>query len=302
MEGSENTDIVMHEPLLAEDEPLPTPPESPLMNELVSLMPGSSPGRTPSPSLDLISKEDPKLLSPGSWNDDKTSRGAGSKGSSKPSSKPNSHTSTPLMPASEGGGAHSSRGPSRTPSRQSSKAEQGSDLEIKPLQKFESEAKAPDSNPAAVAPLRNSLIPPDEEEAPRPASKAVTPEPKPTRVKADRAPPVHERETSVSENKVEYRETNKLSSKAETKLSPKRQPSPAPSPKPAPKLEAKTVPKHVEAKATVAKPIQKVDPKAEARQRVMVSSPSHEVTAESELEVRQQILSPRLVLSAGSPL
>lgn len=298
VEGSENTDIVMHEPLLAEDEPLPTPPESPLMNELVSLMPGSSPGRTPSPSLDIISKEDPKLLSPGSWNDDKTSRGSGSKGSSKPNSKPNSHPSTPLMPvsapASEGGGAPSSRGPSRTPSRQSSKAEQGSDLEIKPLQKFDSEAKAPDITPAAAAPVRNSLIPPDEEEAPRPASKAVTPEPKPTRVKTDRAPPVHERETSVSENKVEYRETNRLSSKAETKLLPKRQPSPAPSPKPAPKLEPKTVPKQVEAKATVAKPIQKVDPKAEARQRVMVSSLSHEVTAESsELEVRQQIHSPR---------
>lgn len=300
-EGSENTDIVMHEPLLAEDEPLPTPPESPLMNELVSLMPGSSPGRTPSPSLDLISKEDPKLLSPGSWNDDKTSRGAGSKGSSKPNSKPNSHPSTPLMPvsapASEGGGAPSSRGPSRTPSRQSSKAEQGSDLEIKPLQKFDSEAKAPDITPGAAAPVRNSLIPPDEEEAPHPASKvsskAVTPEPKPTRAKTDRAPPAQEREMSVSENKVESREASKLSNKAETKPLPKRQPSPAPPPKTAPKLEPKTVPKQAEARAAVAKPIQKVDPKAEARQRIMVSSLSHEVTAESlELEVRQQIRPP----------
>lgn len=297
MEGSENTDIVMHEPLLAEDEPLPTPPESPLMNELASLMPGSSPGHTPSPSPGIISKEEPKLLSPGSWNEDKTNRGVGIKGSSKPNSKPNSRPTTPLTsvsaPASaapEGGGAPSSRGPSRTPSRQSNKIEQGSDLEIKPLQKFDSEAKAPDVTPAAAAPVRNSLIAPDEEEALRPtpkvSSKAVTPEPKPTKVKTDRAPSVHERETSVAEKKVESREASRPSSKAETKPLPKRQPSPAPSPKPAPKLEPKTVPKQVEAKAIVAKPIPKVDPKVEARQKVMVSSPSTEVTAESlELEV-----------------
>lgn len=292
-EGSENTDIVMHEPLLAEDEPLPTPPESPLMNELVSLMPGSSPGRTPSPSPGIISKEDPKLLSPGSWNEDKSTRGVGSRGSSKPNSKPNSRPTTPLTsfsaPASaapEDGGAPSNRGPSRTPSCQSNKIEQGSDLEIKPLQKFDSETKAPDVTPA---PIRNSLIAPDEEEAPHPASKvsskAVTPEPKPNKVKTNRAPSVQERETTVSENKVETREASRPSSKAETKPLLKRQPSPAPSPKPAPKLEPK---KKVEAKAIVAKPAPKVEPKAEVRQKVMVSSPSNEVTADSlELEVRQ---------------
>lgn len=297
MEGSDNTDTVMHEPLLAEEEPLPTPPESPLMNELDSLMPGSSPGRTPSPSPGIITKEDPKLLSPGSWNEDKTSKGGGSKSSSKPNSRSNSRPTTPSTsvsaPASavpEATGAPSSRGPSRTPSRQSNKNEQGSDLEIKPLQKFDSEAKAPEVTPAAAAPVRNSLIAPDEEEAPRPASKvsskAVTPEPKTAEVKTERAPSVHERAPSVSENKVESREVSRPSSKAETKPLPKRQPSPAPSPKPAPNLEPKPVPKQVEAKAAVAKPAPKVDPKAEAR--LKVSSPSSEVTAESlELEVRQ---------------
>lgn len=292
-EGSENTDIVIHEPLLAEDEPLPTPPESPLMNELVSLMPGSSPGRTPSPSPGINSKEDPKFLSPGSWYEDKTGRGVGSKGTSKPNSRPNSRPTTPSTsvsaPAPEGGGATNSRGPSRTPSCQSSKMEQGSDMEIKPLQKFDSEVKAVDVTPA---PVRNGLITPDEEEALRPTSKvpskAVTPEPKPTKVKSDRAPPVHEREVFAAENKVEFREVSRPSSKAETKPLPKRQPSPAPSPKPAPKLEPKPAPKPVEAKAIAAKPALKVDPKAEARQKVMVSSPSHEATAESlELEVRQ---------------
>uniref|UniRef100_A0A3P8RS51 Junctophilin n=1 Tax=Amphiprion percula TaxID=161767 RepID=A0A3P8RS51_AMPPE len=289
LEGGENTDTVMHEPLLAEEEPLPTPPESPLMNELDSLMPGSSPGRTPSPSPGIISKEEPKLLSPGSWNEDKTVKAGGSKGGSKPNSRPGSRPTTPSTSVSapapataETGGAPSSRGPSRTPSRQSNKNEQGSDLEIKPLQKFDSEAKAPN---AAAVPVRNSLISPDEEEAPRPASKAVTPEPKAIEVKTERAPSVHERAPSISENKVESREVSRPSSKAETKPLPKRQPSPAVIPKPAPNLEPKTLPKQVEAKATPAKPAPKVEPKAEARVKAMLSSPSHEVAAESlELE------------------
>ncbi|TDH10180.1 hypothetical protein EPR50_G00072460 [Perca flavescens] len=303
-EGSEHIETVMHEPLLAEEEPLPTPPESPLMNELDSLMPGSSPARTPSPSPGIISKEEPKLLSPGSWNEDKSIKGGGSKGSSKSNSRPNSRPTTPSTsapapaPASaapEGAGAPGSRGPSRTPSRQSVKIEQGSDLEIKPLQKFDSEVKAPDVPPAPAAPVRNSLISPDEdeveeeeeEEAPRPiskvSSKAVTPEPKINEVKTERAPSVRQQAPSVSENKVESREVSRPSSKAEAKPLPKRQPSPAPSPKPS--LEPKAVPKQVEDKAIVAKPAPKVEPKAEARLKAMVSSPSPEVTAESlELE------------------
>ncbi|XP_042263770.1 junctophilin-2 [Thunnus albacares] len=281
VEGSENTDTVMHEPLLAEEEPLPTPPESPLMNELDSLMPGSSPGRTPSPSPGIISKEDPKFLSPGSWNEDRTSKGGGSKPNSRPSSRP----TTPSAPASAA--PEGSRGPSRTPSRQSNKIEQGSDLEIKPLQKFDSEAKAPDVTPAAAAPVRNSLISPDEEEVPRSSkvsSKAITPEPKTAALKNERAPSVHERASSFSENKVESREVSRPSSKAETKPLPKRQPSPAPSPKPAPRLEPKTVHKQFEAKATAAKLAPKVDPKAEARVKATVSSQSKEMIAES-LEV-----------------
>ncbi|XP_053280840.1 junctophilin-2 [Pleuronectes platessa] len=308
VEGSETTDIVMHEPLLSEEEPPPTPPESPLMNELDSLRPGSSPGRTPSPSLGIISKEDPKLLSPGSWNEDRTSKGGGSRGSSKPNSRPSSRPTTPSNPAPaapEGGGGPSSRGPSRTPSRQSSKNEQGSDLEIKPLQKFESESKAPDASP--VAPVRNSLISHyDEEEAPRPsakAPKAVTPEPEPAEIQPERAPPVPEPAPIVSENKVESREVSRPSSKAETKPVPKRQPSPAPvpkrqpspapvpkrqpspapSPKPAPTPEPKVLPKQVE--AVVAKPAPKVEPKVESRLKPIVSNPCEEATAESlELE------------------
>jgi len=281
----------MHEPLLAEEEPLPTPPESPFMNELDSLRPGSSSGRTPSPSPGIINKEEPKLLSPGSWNEDKTSKCGGSKGSSKPNSRPSSRPTTPSTAASaptmattEGGG-----GPSRTTSRQSSKNEQGSDLEIKPLQRFDSEVKGQDFTPAPAAPVRNSLISPDEEEAPQPTSKvssrAVTPEPKTTEGKTERATPIYERAPSPPENKVESREVSRPSSKAETKPLPKRQPSPAPSPKPAPRLEPKPVPMQVEAKAIVAKPTLKVEPKAEARLKAMVPSPIHEEAL--ELEVRE---------------
>ncbi|XP_035501905.2 junctophilin-2 [Scophthalmus maximus] len=294
VEGSENTDTAMHDPLVAEEEPLPTPPESPLMNELDGLMPGSSPGRTPSPSPGIINKEDPNLLSPGSWNEDKTSKGGGSRGSSKPNSRPSSRPTTPSTPISaitsavpEEGGAPISRGPSRSSSCQSNKNEQGSDLEIKPLQKFESESKAPDVTSAVAAPVRNSLISEDDEEAARPSPKvpkAVTPEPKPAELKTERSPSVQERAPSISENKVESREVSRPSSKAETKPLPKWQPSPAPSPKPAPSLEPKTVPKQVEAKAIVAKPALKVDPKAEARLKAIVSSASYEVTTESELE------------------
>ncbi|XP_055366389.1 junctophilin-2 [Betta splendens] len=274
IEGNENTDTVMHEPLLAEEEALPTPPESPLMNELDHLMPGSSPGRTPSPSPGIILKEEPKLLRPGSWSEDKPVKDDGTK-ANKPSSRPttpSASVSAPIVVAPEEAVAPSSRTPSRTPSRQSNKNEQGSDLEIKPLQKLDSRAK-----PAETAPVRNSLISPDEEAAPlspsKVPSKAVTPEPKPTKPKPEIAASVHERAPSISKNIVEPREVSRPSSKAETKPASK-QPSPAPTPKPVP--EPKPVTKQVEAK-----PVQKTEPKAEARLKAIVSTPRPGVASES---------------------
>ncbi|KAM9342800.1 junctophilin-2 [Pholidichthys leucotaenia] len=288
VDSSENTDTVMHEPLLAEEESLPMPPESPLMNELDSLMPSSSPGRTPSPSPGIIMKEELKFLSPGSWNEDKTSKDGGIKGNSKPSSHP-STPSAPATAAPEGGGPPSGCDLSRTPSRQSNKNEQGSDLEIKPLKKFDSEPKVPNITPSTVpataAPVRNSLILPDEEEALYPASKvpskAITPEPRVTEAKPERAPSVHERPPSISENKVEPREVSRPGSKAEIKPLPKRQPSLATTPKPVPIIEPKTALKQVDTKAIVPKPAPKVEPKAEIRLKATVSSPSSEVKAES---------------------
>ncbi|XP_054653931.1 junctophilin-2 [Dunckerocampus dactyliophorus] len=275
-EGSENTDTVMHEPLLSEEEPVPTPPESPLTNELDRLMPGSSPGRTPSPSPGIVIKDDSNLLSPGSWNDDKASRGGGSKGSSKPNSRPSSRPTTPssAVPASTAPEGGSGRSLSRTPSRQSSKNEQGSDLEIKPLQKFDAEVKTPE---AASQSARNSFIFSDEEEKPRPSPKVTptvaTPDSKANDLKPERAPSINDQEQSL--------ERNRPPSKAETKLPTKRQPSPAPSPSPAPKPELKTAPKPVEAKSNSAKPPMKVDPKGEARLRATVLSSNNEAAAES---------------------
>ncbi|XP_007542572.1 junctophilin-2 [Poecilia formosa] len=250
VEDQENPDTEMHEPLLAEEEPLladeeplPTPPESPILNELASLMPGSSPAQTPSPSPAIINKEDPKLLGPRGWNEDKSAKGGSTKGGLKPSSAPGSRATTPSVsaaaPASaapEEGAASSSRQPSRSLSRLSNKIEQGSDLEIKPLQKFDSEVKPADVPLVTDAPEMNSLISPDEEEeAPLPAAsvppKAVTPEPKAPEVKTERAPSVQERPPSTSEKKRPSREGSRPGSRAETRPLPKRQPSPAPPPK-----------------------------------------------------------------------
>ncbi|XP_054912769.1 junctophilin-2 [Poeciliopsis prolifica] len=299
-EDPENQDTEMHEPLLAEEEPLqadeeplPTPPESPILNELASLMPGSSPARTPSPSPAIINKEDPKLLGPRGWNEDKSMKGSSIKGGLKPSSAPGSRATTPSVTAAEPEeGTASSRQPSRTPSRLSNKIEQGSDLEIKPLQKFDSEVKPADVPPATYAPEMNSLISPDEEEeeAPVPAAsgppKAVTPEPKVPEIKTERAPSVQERPPSTSEKKRPSREGSRPGSRAETRPlpkrqqspapspkrqlspspspkrqlspspspSPKRQPSPAPPPKAAANHEPKTVSKPAEPKAIIAKP------------------------------------------------
>ncbi|KAF6715127.1 Junctophilin-2 [Oryzias melastigma] len=265
IEDTENADPVMHEPLLAEEEPLPTPPESPLLNELDRLMPGSSPARTPSPSLAITSKEDPKLLSPRSIIEDKSVKQGSIKPNSAPASRPTTPATAappPALAAPEGEGAPSSRGPSRSPSRHSNKNEQGSELEIKPLQKFDSEAKAPDLPPAPAAPIANSLSLPDEveveeEEAPPPQpskpSKAATPEPKAPEPKPERAPSVQERPPSTLEKKAPSREGSRPSSKAETRPLPKRQPSPAPTPKPPLNVEPKTITKQVEAKVIAAK-------------------------------------------------
>lgn len=289
IEDTENADPVMHEPLLAEEEPLPTPPESPLLNELDRLMPGSSPARTPSPSLAITSKEDPKLLSPRSITEDKSVKQGSIKPNSAPASRPTTPATAappPALAAPEGEGAPSSRGPSRSPSRHSNKNEQGSELEIKPLQKFDSEAKAPDLPPAPAAPIANSLSLPDEveveeEEAPPPQpskpSKAATPEPKAPEPKPERAPSVQERPPSTLEKKAPSREGSRPSSKAETRPLPKRQPSPAPTPKPPLNVEPKTITKQVEAKVIAAK----------STLKPVVSNSSLEGVAEaSDMEVR----------------
>ncbi|KAA0707316.1 Junctophilin-2 [Triplophysa tibetana] len=287
-ESNENADTGMHEPVLGEDS-APTPPDSPFMHENESLRPGSAPPRTPSPTSGIIprasSKEAPNLLSPGSWNGEKTSRGSSRTGSR--SSTPSSNHAAPPAHAPE------DRVPSRTPSRQSTKAEQGSDMEIQTLQKMKMESKAPEPAPAAT-PVRTSLVvSTDDEEPPRQASKplakAVTPEMKPAQVKhrAETKELVYEPPASVmvskSESRTEVREEKKATNIFESKPSPKREPSPAPKaapkpePMPVPKPEPKPVVKPVE------KPVGKVEARNELRQRSMVKAPSE--TAQELMEL-----------------
>lgn len=289
-ESNENADTRMHEPLLAEDS-APTPPDSPFIHEMEGLRPSSAPARTPSPSPAIVpqasSKEAPNLLSPGSWNGDKTSRGS-SRAGSRPSSRPSTPSSNPAAPPAASALAPEDRVPSRTPSRQSAKAEQGSDMEIKGLQKMNVEPKAAAEPAPAATPVRTSLVvSTDDEEPPRPASKpppkAVTPEMKPAEVKrrAETRELVNELPAFVMESKPEYRtevreEKKATTNQLESKPSPKREPSPAPkaAPKPEPKPEPKPVVK------PVAKPVAKVEAKNEMRQRSMVKAPS-EITQES---------------------
>ncbi|XP_016310054.1 junctophilin-2-like, partial [Sinocyclocheilus anshuiensis] len=296
-ESNENADTGMHEPLLAEDS-LPIPPESPFMHEMESLRPSSTSARTSSPTAVIVpqapSKEDPNLLSPGSWNGDKASQGSGSRGSSRAGSRPSSRPTTPsftpaVAPASdatpEERSAPSSKVPSRTPSRQSAKAEQGSDLEIKALQKMDSESRAAEPAPAATPVRTNLVLTTDEDEPPpRPAPKlspkVVTPEPKAAvKHRAETREPVNERPASMTESKpesrTEVREEKKLTNRIEPKPSPKREPKPEP--KSVPKPEPKPVVK------PVAKPVAKVEAKTETRQRSIVKAPSE--TRQEPLEL-----------------
>lgn len=293
-ESNENADTGMHEPLSAEDS-IPTPPESPFLQDMESLRPSSTSARTPSPTAVIVpkvpSKEDLNLLSPGSWNGDKASRGSSSRGSSRagsrPSSRPTTPSSTPaIAPVSDAAleerSAPSSKVPSRTPSRQSAKAEQGSDLEIKALLKMDSVSEPA---PAATPVRTNLVLTTDEDEppprrAPKLSPKAVTPEPKAAEVKhrAETREPVNERPASMTESKpesrTEFREERKLTNRIEHKPSSKREPSPAP--KAAPKPEPKSVPKPEPQPVVkpVAKPVANVEAKTETRQRSIVKAPS----------------------------
>eukprot|EP00063_Salmo_salar_P016618 XP_013991453.1 PREDICTED: junctophilin-2-like isoform X1 [Salmo salar] len=282
-DGNENTGPIMHEPLLAGQPP--TPAESPMLHD----RPGSSPARTPSPSPAVtppasrhskqgnFSKEDPHLLGPAGWNGDK-----GSRGSSRPNSRTNSRPTTPASAAAplEERLATAPIPSSRASSRLSNKVEQGSDLEIKPLEKTASEAKVSKAAPSISTSVAYSE---EEKEAPPPASKvsskaAITPEPKSSEPK-QRTESVNERPVStISESEPES------SAQSVNKVSPK----PSPSLRPLTKQEASPASKPATPAPTpvpkAAKPAPKVEPKAEAKlMKNMVKSPS-EVTEVVEFE------------------
>ncbi|TSL61226.1 Junctophilin-2 [Bagarius yarrelli] len=239
-ESNENAETGIHESLLAEEL---MPPESPFMHEMDSLKPNISPARTPSPGPANSAALDPNLLGPGSWNGDRSSRGGGSssRGGSHPGSRQGSRPSTPLVPSADE--PVIPKAPSRSASRQNSKSEQGSDLEIKPLQKMDLESKA---EPASAS-VRNSLISStDEEEPPPPASKvsskAGAPEHKAPHQRMEAREPAPEH--PVTDSKQEAGEAQKTANKVEAKQSTKRELSPArgQEPSPAPRRELNPAP------------------------------------------------------------
>ncbi|GAA6097029.1 junctophilin-2 [Tachysurus ichikawai] len=240
-ESNENADTDMHESLLAEEM---MPPESPFLHEMESLKPSISPARTPSPEPSSSAALDPNLLGPGSWNGDRSSRGGGScsKGGSRSGSRQSSRPSTPSAPSTEEPGV--TMGSSRSPSRQNSKVEQGSDLEIKPLQKMDLESKAAEPAPPPVRTILISST--DEEEPPPPASrvssKAVTPEQKDLEQRDEGREPAPEHLASVAERKEEAKIDKKVANQVEAKQSMKREPSPAPKREPSPALRREPSP------------------------------------------------------------
>ena len=295
VEDNEDTD--MHEPLLAEEEHLPTPPESPSINELDRLMPGSTPARTPSPSPGIPPQEDPPLLRPGSWSGEKSSKGGGSTASSRANSRTASRPITPssstsvLAPASTSAPeAAEAAAPSGC---QSSGVEPGSDLEIKQLQKFDGEeSPAAPVDPAAPASVGTGLISKDEDQTAQPVVKAPPiaahkSEPEPAETPGELNPPSAppSRAASVPRISVEPTRTpSRPGSRSETKPAERREASPAPSPTPT--LQAKVVAKAVIGQPVVTPP-PTVEPKVEAKPKTVMKVPSKEKTVDSvELEVR----------------
>ncbi|MBN3306172.1 junctophilin-2 [Amia ocellicauda] len=313
IESNENVDNAEQEAPSTE-EPPPTPPESPQLHEKDSMGQSSCPACTPSPSpagtphegqrsKQSSRKEDPHLLSPGSWNGDQNSKSGGSRSSSRPSSRPGSRPNTPsnllLLPGEERV-APNSRSHSRNSSRQSSKADQNSnyELEIKPLQKMDSsEPKQGDVHQSFHSyPVRTTVIYPPDEGEPIPAakvpSKPTTPEPRvDIRSRESRSEPNEPRQEQPAETKLEQsaevREEWTIPPKVESKHPAKPEsaaPLPPPPPKPEPKLNAKLEPKTVakqEPKPVIKaelkvinkpapKPAVKTDSKADARSKAIV--------------------------------
>ncbi|XP_026867766.2 junctophilin-2 [Electrophorus electricus] len=233
-ESNENAETGMHELLLVKE----TPPESPFKQEMESLKASVSPARTPSPRLATTASPDPDFLSPGSWNGARSSH-PGSRSSSRPATPSSAPAPPPPPPEQEEPTAPGGKGLAQSPgSRRSTRGEQGSDLEIGPLQKTDAEPTPAEYAPVTTAPVRTSFtFTTDEEEAPPPAStvsSTVTPELKAAEEKVEVKEPTAERQALTSESKQEDSEERESTNKADAKPLPKREPSPVPRLEPSP--------------------------------------------------------------------
>ncbi|KAG7478350.1 hypothetical protein MATL_G00079480 [Megalops atlanticus] len=276
---------------LPAEEPLDTRPETPQIHE-------------------SLRKEDPHLLGPGSWNGDQGRGGGGGGGGrsrSLPGSKPGSR---PATPSPTGGQSRLSegRGYSRSPSRQSDRAEHGYDLEIEPLQRSEAEPKPPSATPVAAHPSADK-------ESQGPAAKAP---PKPAHSKSrsdsgdgteteelprEEPPPAAEK---GAESQAGAREERKSAPKVEAKpmpradpsLSPKQAPNPEPLPEPpTPELKTKPEPKTVSKPA--AKAGGKMETRADSRGKAMGMSASEEKRLSEEEGPNTVVICMVILLNIG---
>lgn len=165
-----------------------TRPETPQLHEMETsgqASPRHSPSHSPEPHCckQSLRKEDPQVLGPGSWNGEE----AGRVGCSRSDSRP---------------GSPSPHGYARSPSRQSDRAEQGYDLEIKPLQRMEPKP----ASTQTVSPHRaGSLGNTDQEKEDPPPSKHSAPDssPEPTLEAATEPVPDIEADVEIQEPSLE---------------------------------------------------------------------------------------------------
>lgn len=234
--------------MLAEE----TPAESTFLHEMEKLK--SVNPRTPSPGPTSLAARDPNFLSPGSWNGDKNSQGGGGSSieGSHPGSRPSSRPSTPSSPAELGTSptpepvkeelaVPSTKSISRSPSRQSNKSEQGTDLEIKPLQKMELEPK---STEPVSAPVRTRIISSADEGEPLPLVSIVCSQAEPSDAQVTQNQP--EAKKTAQENLASITEDRlAVKPKQESSLAPRQEPSPARwrDPSPAPRLDPSLAPR-----------------------------------------------------------
>nr|XP_056700079.1 junctophilin-2 [Euleptes europaea] len=266
MENEENIENAEEEAPPVEEPPLPSPPESPQVDEQESTKPKESIARTPSPpgtppeakrSKQNSQKED--FVSPGSWNGDH------GKDEGRTGNRPSTPSNALSAPGEKAAG--NIRPTTRSPSRHSHVRTSADQMEIKPLQRLQHGGDVALFHGYHSYAVKTSPVTPpldNEEESPpdsRSAAQSSSPEPKADMKEVERKlEPPKKAGTPVLQLEPAHEEKKPLT--AEPKPKPQQHPPPeskaesktqaATEAKPDRKTEAKTVAK-IEPKAVVKK-------------------------------------------------